>query len=1093
MSNIRRSARLQSRTADEDGYDSDENTAKYIESDESVTSESDSGEDEDQDDDDYMEGKKARQSRGVKRSRRAQSSTTATKRTRVKSSSKSRNTKNNSELRADQERYLEIMKEFKPTELYEILSTDPDIAVEDVLREYMETYKENRDEFLQTFINLLLNCCGAVTQVEKHDIRNNESSADTITEVQLAFQRQKIHEFHLVLSKDFKKKAKYPALYQNIEEFMSKFLEIADDMQLLYTEVPFGDDDSGEFTPLVTDLFTWISAFSVSKIRCFRYIATFILYCFEDYLTNYTVELERDYLSRLTKQLSMEQKKKRQNKSTITKISNSIEELTSKKRQTDILIDNISKIAFIHRFKDVDDSIRKMSVEHLTTWIINNPEKFLKVSYLKYYGWLMSDDSSVVRSQVLRSLPLIISGHNGHVTDNAAIRQFYERFKDILLEIAMKDIDMEVRLLAVQVLAEVSSLGYLEIQEIVMISSLIFDDKDVKISSHSKNSRFLAAVARFLSNVCKENVKNMLQSLESSDNVGGIPVKSLINIGYFMRLLSTALSYYLNQKHETNPSQKVHILFQAAEFLFPYFGSHISNICKLLIIDEGSSELAAIKNLNETFNQNSIDSYDNAKNTSTQLLVLPDNRNNIILYITVLNGLCHGGYESKVANKAVVYESVIPHIASLLSVLPVQSIDILGPILRIIEIFQYEEWINVGLEKDLIKIVEKIGKLLNELTLSTSPNDLTYNSFACAINKLSEFQISAIDNVWRNAITSIKFELKKFLDQHMPLSKKLDSKNFTELTRSLYENYINKLTLLGKNYPVEIENDLVEKIMNQFISRISNYSDLINKEFNEIVSFKLLTVIVTWHIHTWSALLRDEQGNDLRTTISERTVNTIAHVISALNDVIVSVPTEYANKSDLRDLIYFKWIASNSLIDIILAINMFVLNIPDSKTSWKLTFNKHLPKYLADNANKAFLEVFLLLEGLYADEFDLRLERMDDEDVNFNDLSDIELFQNNEKELLLFTIKLKALMKLDLLSSKVVSRISLNKDIIGPLFMKVIDNSIFETSDAPVIVPQHASRNLNPSNEQIVDRHNSLEEDNNNNTFPEMIEQSSEL
>lgn len=195
MSNIRRSARLQSRTADEDGYDSDENTAKYIESDESVTSESDSGEDEDQDDDDYMEGKKARQSRGVKRSRRAQSSTTATKRTRVKSSSKSRNTKNNSELRADQERYLEIMKEFKPTELYEILSTDPDIAVEDVLREYMETYKENRDEFLQTFINLLLNCCGAVTQVEKHDIRNNESSADTITEVQLAFQRQKYTNF----------------------------------------------------------------------------------------------------------------------------------------------------------------------------------------------------------------------------------------------------------------------------------------------------------------------------------------------------------------------------------------------------------------------------------------------------------------------------------------------------------------------------------------------------------------------------------------------------------------------------------------------------------------------------------------------------------------------------------------------------------------------------------------------------------------------------------------------------------------------------------------------------------------------------------
>ncbi|CAI5169413.1 AVN_HP_G0119800.mRNA.1.CDS.1 [Saccharomyces cerevisiae] len=108
---------------------------------------------------------------------------------------------------------------------------------------------------------------------------------------------------------------------------MTKLLEVANDLQLLYVE---SDEDD---TQIVT-----------GNLVCFRYISTLTLYLFQDYLTQQAVNLEKNYLAKLSKQLSLEEKKKRPNNKTLEKLESTIAETQGSKVVIDSIIDNIVKL-----------------------------------------------------------------------------------------------------------------------------------------------------------------------------------------------------------------------------------------------------------------------------------------------------------------------------------------------------------------------------------------------------------------------------------------------------------------------------------------------------------------------------------------------------------------------------------------------------------------------------------------------------------------------------------------------------------------------------------------------------------------------------
>jgi cohesin complex subunit SA-1/2 len=63
------------------------------------------------------------------------------------------------------------------------------------------------------------------------------------------------------------------------------------------------------------------------------------------------------------------------------------------------------KSIFMHRYRDVAADIRAEALQCFGTWIVTSPSIFLANSYLKYLGWMLSDqESACVRLFALHSI-----------------------------------------------------------------------------------------------------------------------------------------------------------------------------------------------------------------------------------------------------------------------------------------------------------------------------------------------------------------------------------------------------------------------------------------------------------------------------------------------------------------------------------------------------------------------------------------------------------------------------------------------------------------------------------------------------------------
>lgn len=1026
MSQVRRSSRIHSRSIEE--RDTEEGRVGEVQTDGETTVQgilSDESDNEANDDDSEYEEPSQRKKRKIN----SKSGDRAVKKAKNSANERSNRMNVKANSRKDKEELERISKDFEATELFEILATSEDYSVDELLRDWLGTYIENRDQFLQEFINLLLCCTGAIARVENHDVHSNESSNETIGEVQLMFQRQHIHEFHLLISKKNKKRSKYQPLYENFVEFMSRLMESANELQLLYcesTEV----DGLISTSPLVLDLLTWLSALSVCKLRALRYVSTLTLYLFQDFLTEHVVDLERNYLSKLSKQLAVEQRKKRSNTKTIEKLESAIEEVQSSKMVTQNIIDNIIKVCFVHRFKDVDDTLRCMSMIHLSTWIRNYPEYFLKVTFLKYFGWLLSDSSAEVRMHVLRVLPQIITRDHNKAVDNSAIRQFFERFKERLLEIASKDENLEVRMNAVNVLIEVVTLGYLEEHENLQITSLIFDDNQIKVTSYSKHSRLLGSLAKFFSQVVIERCEEFTKNHDIIDEtIYGIRAASAIKIGILASLLNQSLLINFQKEEGLDSEAKIAALYQASEFLYPYFSSLLQDLCQLLSYD-GEYDHPDLLDNSENIHEN---------DESYLKLLLPNDSNNIILYVTTLNGLCCGGVNMKNQPKLKVAKIILPQLDILFSQLPLHSSNVLSSVMRIFNLFTFEDWIQSGHEKSIVHIAKRIVRAFIETRLSSKPTDTKFKAFSETIQVIHSMNLIELDELWLNQITHLKIQLSKYLDEYMALPR--GATNVNERIDTLYTMFINKLGLLGKTYPIEFDNALLSKLLIDHISKIPDQINQYEQDIIELINFKLLTLLITCQLQKWTDIFEKATSTESIPHVPLPVLQSIAKILSVMNSTLLELHGK-AEMSSSRFLL--TWQLVNSFIDNVVALNVIELRLPEVARSWTRAFKEIFPPYLPSETQFVISQVFLYLESLFAKEINVPLDRFAEEEVYFNDIKEDVFGDESERQLLVFLLKLKGLSRLGLLGDEEYSRIKLNKGKLGPLYESIVDDTFFQ-------------------------------------------------
>jgi cohesin complex subunit SA-1/2 len=171
--------------------------------------------------------------------------------------------------------------------------------------------------------------------------------------------------------------------------------------------------------------------------------------------------------------MEAEKKKGRVNKGRVADLQKNLD-ATNKKRETlDSIIKDIFDTVFVHRYRDVDPKIRVDCIQALGLWITTLPDIFFEGTYLRYMGWVLSDTSGQTRAEVVRQLQRLFNDK-----DNiAGLRTFTERFRPRLVEMATRDADINVRVLAIELLDSVRDAGFLEPDDIDVIGKLLFDSE----------------------------------------------------------------------------------------------------------------------------------------------------------------------------------------------------------------------------------------------------------------------------------------------------------------------------------------------------------------------------------------------------------------------------------------------------------------------------------------------------------------------------------------------------------------------------------------------------------------------------------------
>lgn len=147
----------------------------------------------------------------------------------------------------------------------------------------------------------------------------------------------------------------------------------------------------------------------------------------------------------------------------------------------------------MHRYRDADAIIRAECARDLGKWMLKSPSHFLEGPYLRYLGWTLSDKDRQVRLESVKSLIKI------YATDDltAHLKQFAERFRNRLCEMACFDVDTAVRVQAITVITHFHDHGILQDAHEARILPLLFHAEE----------RVRRAVAPLVADYIEEDAK----------------------------------------------------------------------------------------------------------------------------------------------------------------------------------------------------------------------------------------------------------------------------------------------------------------------------------------------------------------------------------------------------------------------------------------------------------------------------------------------------------------------------------------------------------------------------------------------------------
>lgn len=375
----------------------------------------------------------------------------------------------------------DLEKKLPANALFEALA-NPDADTSEIATDWLEKYEEDATLALLELMNMVLRSCGAVCYFEPHDMLDTELAAITVEEISLRFSLQTQHRF------PFKAVA---AFRQNERLFFQLVISQAHENGMIYDY----EDGEAHQLPLMKLLIAWLGLLSLTVIRLLRYTLTLLLLAMIEELATIHHQIER----------------------MIKKVSGQIERATSRRKSLleklaltyqlqldtiNLYFDDITAITIGNRYRDVELTVRIECIKQLAQLVTSIPLVFYNANYLKYFGWLISDPTSAVRTEVAKCLAKVYRFAN-KTQFSLGIRQFTDRFYQQFLQMVQVDPSATVRVQVVAILAELLQLGYME-----------FEDAQKVIDATVPGPELANFILIYVEQTAKDGIEKLLLTLE---------------------------------------------------------------------------------------------------------------------------------------------------------------------------------------------------------------------------------------------------------------------------------------------------------------------------------------------------------------------------------------------------------------------------------------------------------------------------------------------------------------------------------------------------------------------------------------------------
>ena len=360
-----------------------------------------------------------------------------------------------------------------------------DDTLEVIAASWLRRFDEHQSKAMAEVVNFVLRSAGCESTVTEYDVEDPDGCSNRLTDIQDEFQATNPTDYPLIA------KGKAATAFKDT---MSKFLDVL--IKSIGATGVLIDNNL-----VIDNIEVWLSTMSSAASRALRHTATVASLAAMTSLCEIAAERANEAAA-AQRQSEGERKKKNHNKARVgqleQKVADSTEALEFLEKQLKDWFDAV----FVHRYRDVDQHIRRDCASALGDWVITLPSMFFNSAHLRYLGWILSDTVATTRAEVVKQLQRLYK-ENDKI---AGMKTFTEKFRPRIVEVATSDAESTVRASGIELIDQLRENGLLEPDDIDAVGRLIYDS----------DPRVRKAVAHFFA----ENVKELFTS--KIDELGGL-------------------------------------------------------------------------------------------------------------------------------------------------------------------------------------------------------------------------------------------------------------------------------------------------------------------------------------------------------------------------------------------------------------------------------------------------------------------------------------------------------------------------------------------------------------------------------------------